>query len=43
MVIEIKAIKKIFELAKKNKTFKLKHLLVIDKEDDEDTCKNLEM
>ena len=43
IVIEIKAIKKIFELAKKNKTFKLKHLLVIDKEDDEDTCKNLEM
>ena len=43
IVIEIKAIKKIYELAKRNKTFKLKNLLVIDKEDDEDTCKNLEM
>jgi len=43
VVVEIKAVKKIYELAKRNKTFKLKNLLVIDKEDDEDTCKNLEM
>ena len=43
IVIEIKALKKIYELAKKNKTFKLKNLLVIDKEDDEETAKNLEL
>ena len=43
IVIEIKALKKIYELAKRNKTFKLKNLLVIDKEDDEETAKNLEM
>ena len=43
IVIEIKALKKIFELAKRNKTFKLRNLLVIDKEDDEETAKNLEM
>ena len=43
IVIEIKALKKIYELAKRNKTFKLKNLLVIDKEDDEETAKNLEL
>ena len=43
IVIEIKALKKIYELAKKNKTFKLKNLLVIDKEDDLETAKNLEL
>ena len=43
IVIEIKALKKIYELAQRNKTYKLKNLLVIDKEDDEDTCKKLEM
>ena len=43
IVIEIKALKKIYELAKRNKTFKLRNLLVIDKEDDEETAKNLEM
>ena len=43
IVIEIKALKKIYELAQKNKTFNLKNLLVIDKEDDEETAKNLEM
>ena len=42
IVIEIKALKKIYELAKRNKTFNLKNLLVIDKEDDEETAKNLE-
>ena len=43
IVIEIKALKKIYNLAKINKTFMLKNLLVIDKEDDEETAKNLEM
>ena len=43
IVIEIKALKKIYELAQRNKTYKLKNLLVIDKEDDEDTAKKLEM
>ena len=42
IVVEIKAIKKIYELAKNNKTSKLKNLIVIDKEDDEENCKNLE-
>ena len=42
VVIEIKALKKILELAKRNKTFQLKNLIVIDKEEDEETCKNLE-
>ena len=41
-VIEIKALKKIYELAKRNKTFKLKNLIVIEKEDDEETVKKLE-
>ena len=43
IVIEIKALKKIYELAQRNKTYKLKNLLVIDKEDDEETAKKLEM
>ena len=43
IVIEIKALKKIYNLAKIKKTFMLKNLLVIDKEDDEETAKNLEM
>ena len=42
IVIEIKALKKIYELAQKNKTFKVKNLIVIEKEDDEETAKNLE-
>ena len=42
VVIEIKALKKILELAKRKKTFQLKNLIVIDKEEDEETCKNLE-
>ena len=43
IVIEIKSPKKIYELVKRNKTFKLKNSLVIDKEDDEKTAKNLEL
>ena len=42
VVIELKALKKILELAKENKIFKLKNLIVIEKEDDEETCKKLE-
>ena len=42
IVIEIKALKKILELAKQNKTSKVKNLIVIEKEDDEETAKNLE-
>ena len=43
VVIEVKALKKIYELAKKNKTFKVKNLIVIEIEDDIETCKNLEL
>ena len=42
IVIELKALKKILELAKENKISKLKNLIVIEKEDDEETCKKLE-
>jgi len=42
IVIEIKALKKIYELAKQNKTFQVKNLIIIEKEDDEETAKNLE-
>ena len=42
VVIELKALKKILELAKENKISKLKNLIVIEKEDDEETCKKLE-
>ena len=40
-VIEIKSVKKILQLAKKNKTYNLKNLIVIDIEDDEETINNL--
>ena len=42
IVVEIKALKKIYELAQRNKTFQVKNLIVIEKEDDEETAKNLE-
>ena len=42
VVIELKALKTIFELAIKKKIFNLKNLIVIEKEDDEETCKKLE-
>ena len=42
IVIEVKALKKMYELAQKNKTFQVKNLIVIEKEDDEETAKNLE-
>ena len=42
IVIEIKATKKILELAKQNRTAKVKNLIVIDKEDDEETCYSLQ-
>ena len=42
IVIELKALKKILELAKENKISKLKNLIVIEKEDDEEICKKLE-
>ena len=41
VVIEIKALKKILELAKQNKIFCLKNLIVIEKELDEESCKKL--
>ena len=41
VVIEIKALKKILELAKENKIGCLKNLIVIEKELDEETCKQL--
>ena len=41
VVIEIKALKKILELAKQNKLFYLKNLIVIEKELDEESCKKL--
>ena len=42
VVIEIKAMKKMLKLAEQNKTYKIKNLIVIDKEDDEESVKNLE-
>ena len=42
VVIETKALQKILELAKENKISKLQNLIVIEKEDDEETCKKLE-
>jgi long-chain acyl-CoA synthetase len=42
VVLETKALKKILELTKINKIFNLKNLIVIEKEDDEETCKELE-
>ena len=42
IVIETKALKKILDLAKQNKIGNLKNLIVIEKEDDEETCKQLE-
>ena len=42
IVVEIKALKKIYELAKKKTTFQVKNLIIIEKEDDEETAKNLE-
>ena len=41
LVVEIKALKKIYELAQKNKTFHLKNLIIIEKEDDEETANNI--
>ena len=43
IVVEIKALKKIYELAQKNTTFQVKNIIVIEKEDDEETSKNLEL
>jgi long-chain acyl-CoA synthetase len=42
VVIEVKALKTIHKLASENKIHKLKNLIVIEKEDDEETCKELE-
>ncbi len=41
IVIEVKSLKNIYKLAQKNKIFNLKNLIVIEKEDDEETAKNL--
>ena len=43
IVIEIKALKKMLQLAKQQRTFQVKNLIVLDKEDDEETAKNLEI
>ena len=43
IVVEIKALKKLYELAKKNKTFHVKNIIIIEKEDDEETAKSLEL
>lgn len=43
IVIEIKALKKIYQLAKEKRTSQVKNLIVIEKEDDEETAKNLEI
>ena len=43
LLVEIKVLKKIYEFAKKNKTFQIKNLIIIEKEDDEETAKNLEL
>ena len=42
IVVEIKALKKMLQLAEQNKTYKVKNLIVIDKEDDEESAKTLE-
>ena len=42
IVIELKALQKILELAQQKKIGNLKNLIVIEKEDDEETCKKLE-
>ena len=41
IVIEVKATKKILELARQNRISNVKNLIVLDKEDDEETCNNL--
>ena len=41
IVIEVKALKTINNLASQNKIHKLKNLIVIEKEDDEETCQEL--
>jgi long-chain acyl-CoA synthetase len=43
LLVEIKALKKVHELAQQNKTFKVKNLIIVEKEDDEETAKNLEL
>ena len=43
IVVEIKSLKKLYSLAQKNKTCKVKNLIVLDKEDDEETAKKLEL
>ena len=42
VVIESKALKTIYDLASQNKIHQLKNLIVIEKEDEEETCKVLE-
>lgn len=42
IVIEVKSLKNIYKLAQNNKVFNVKNLIVIEKEDDEETAKNLE-
>ena len=41
-VLETKALQTVLKLKKENKIHKLKNLIVIEKEDDEETCKELE-
>ena len=43
IIVEIKALKKIYELAQKNTTSHVKNIIVIEKEDDEEIAKNLEL
>ena len=42
IVVEVKSLKKIYQLAKENKTHFVKNLIVIEKEDDEENAKNLQ-
>ena len=42
VVLETKALQTVLKLKKENKIHKLKNLIVIEKEDDEETCKELE-
>ena len=42
VVIESKSLKTIYDLASQNKIHQLKNLIVIEKEDEEETCKELE-
>ena len=42
IVIEVKSLKNIYKLAQKNKIFNVKYLILIEKEDHEETAKNLE-